>query len=115
MERTGARYAVRGDKVYFWGDDAWGGSLTADRTRCGTLSAVYAFLENELGVKWIRPTDAGIVCEPRQVLQLPESKYYLLSMLYLMTGVRVYWWRNRLIQPENKFTPGKNALVGPSR
>lgn len=110
LERTGARYAVRGDKVYFWGDDAWGGSLTADRTRCGTLSAVYAFLENELGVKWIRPTDAGIVCEPRQVLQLPESKDYRWSMPYLMTGVRVYWWRNRLIQPENKFTPEKLRL-----
>ncbi|GEM_PF-982941 len=104
-ESTEAHYAIRGDKVYFWGDDSWDGALMGSKTRCGTLSAVYAFLENELGVKWLRPTDAGIVYEARQSVKLPDQKDYRWTMPYEMTGVRVYWWRNRLIQPKNKLVP----------
>ncbi len=105
LGKAEARYAVRGTTVYFWGDDSWGGSLHDGSTRCGTLSAVYAFLENELGVRWIRPTIKGVVFEQRHTLQLPETKDYQWIMPYLMTGVRVYWWRNRLIQPKMALVP----------
>ena len=44
--------AVRGGKVYFWGDD--GRRAYNGRFPCGgSLFAVYAFLDKVLGVKWV--------------------------------------------------------------
>ncbi len=111
LERTETRYAVRGNTVYFWGDDHFVESIVGNNTRCGTLFAVYAFLENELGVRWIRPTDRGIVYDNRSTLSLPENKDYQWVMPLEMTGVRVYWWRNRLIQPHNAATPEKLRMT----
>ncbi len=111
LEAAEARYAVRGKTVYFWGGDHWGGSLYDGTTRCGTVSAVYVFLENELGVRWIRPTSAGIVYEERDTLKLPETKDFKWTMPYLMTGVRVYWWRYYRMQPKMELVPEKLRLT----
>jgi hypothetical protein len=56
--------AVKGGKVYFWGDDgrrAYDGQLPCG----GSMFAVYAFLDKVLGVKWVYPGDEGIVYKRR--------------------------------------------------
>ncbi len=105
-----ARYAVRGKTVYLWGDDFVKEDhseifLSQGETRCGSMSAVYAFLENELGVRWLRPGDAGIAYETRNTLNLPESRDFKWAMEYAMTGVRVYWWRQLRNQRLSPLTP----------
>ena len=50
--------AVKGGKVYFWGDD--GRSAYKGEVPCGgSMFAVYAFLDKVLGVKWVYPGDDG--------------------------------------------------------
>lgn len=114
LERTEAHYAVRGCRVYFWGDDHAAGNadqfISHPQSRFGSLNAVYAFLESELGVKWLRPGDAGIAFEPREKLALPERKDYNWVMPLEMTGARVYWWRDRLVRPINHLAPEELRL-----
>ena len=61
-----------GKTVYFWGDDGGAG----ERVRCGSLFAVYGFLENALGVKWVRPGDDGIICQNRTAVTVPDGWTY---------------------------------------
>lgn len=115
LNTTEARYAVRGQTVYFWGDDFAGEGdggtfLSRGETRCGSMSAVYAFLENELGVRWLRPGDTGIAYDSRDTLNLPESKDFKWVMTYAMTGVRVYWWNPKRVQRENPLVPEELRL-----
>ncbi len=56
-----ARWAVTPRATYLWGDDAG---------RCGSQFAVYAFLEDQLGVRWLAPEDRGISYERRTPLEL---------------------------------------------
>ncbi|MBQ5795222.1 MAG: hypothetical protein IIW14_04425 [Kiritimatiellae bacterium] len=60
-----------GDKVYLWGDD----SRTNPKSprRPGTLFAVYGFLEEVLGVKWVSPGDEGIVFQSAASVEVPEK------------------------------------------
>lgn len=53
-----ALVAVKGGKVYFWGDD---GREREGHPCGGSIFAVYAFLDKILGVKWVYPGDDGIV------------------------------------------------------
>ena len=71
-----ARYIITPQAVYIYGDDedsSSNGPLKTGRT--GTLSAAYCFLENEFGVRWIEPGDAGIVFSPCKSFTLKEKKY----------------------------------------
>ena len=43
--------------------------------QCGTLYAVYDFLETELGVKWIWPGELGEVIESRRSFSMPPTVY----------------------------------------
>ena len=63
---------VAGDNLYFWGDDGKPG----EKSRYGTLFAVYGFLEKALGVRWVRPGDDGIVFSRRSGLSLPDGWTY---------------------------------------
>ena len=54
--------------LYFWGDDA-----AAAGQRCGTLFAVYGFLGEVLGVKWVRPGDSGIVYTRSMKAIIPDG------------------------------------------
>ena len=60
-----------GDRIYLWGDDA------ADRrgrmARPGTLFAVYGFLREILGVRWVIPGDEGIVFSKTSTLRIPDD------------------------------------------
>ena len=58
-----SRYQVKDGKVYFWGDrteKSRDGYKTAPGYD-GTLYAVYLFLSQELGFRWIYPGEEGIV------------------------------------------------------
>ena len=66
-------HALATDKaMYFWGDD---GELSANKGR-GSLFAVYGFLDEVLGVEWVRPGDAGIVFRKQSVASVPDGWSY---------------------------------------
>ena len=81
---------VRKNSVYIFGDDAVNTKYSSERpgelknkmlsealniasNRAGTLFATYNFLENELGIKWIKPGDDGIFYQPRAAITLAEK------------------------------------------
>ena len=85
-----AVYVVRKNSVYIFGDDAVNTKYSSERpgelknkmlsealniasNRAGTLFATYNFLENELGIKWIKPGDDGIFYQPRAAITLAEK------------------------------------------
>lgn len=113
LENSEARYAVRGNNVYLWGENNINRRLTLEQilgsanTRCGTLSAVYVFLADKLGIKWPRPGDNNIYSYKVSSIDLADGEECRWVMPMDMCGLRVYWWRNRLIQPLNSFTPEK--------
>lgn len=57
-----SRWRVTSKGAWFYGDPPW-----------GTLFAVYDFLENQLGIRWLKPGDAGIFYIKQQPLKLAES------------------------------------------
>lgn len=74
-------YAARDGRIYLWGDDSHPGG----KQRHGTLFAVYGFLDEALGVKWVLPGDEGIVCPPRSTFSLPEGVRRHRTSLGMMT------------------------------
>lgn len=81
LEPEEARYRITENAVYLYGRDVlkWTkrksalGLLKRDENQAGTLSAVYMFLENELGVRWVYPGDSGVVYQERDVITLPPK------------------------------------------
>lgn len=71
-----SRYLLKGNKLYVWGDDT--------NRRNGTLSGVYALLENKLNARWIFPGDDGIVISP--VKKNSPSKTTNLSAGHLLSN-----------------------------
>ncbi|MFV1964416.1 MAG: DUF4838 domain-containing protein [Pirellulaceae bacterium] len=66
---------VNGNRIFLVGDDtdgppAW--VLHNNRTRVGTLFAVYEFLEQELQVRWLWPGPLGEVIPPRSTMVVPS-------------------------------------------
>lgn len=71
-----ARYTITPNAIYIYGDDEENSPLNPLKTgRTGTLSAVYCFLENEFGIRWIEPGDAGIVFSPCKNFDFREKKF----------------------------------------
>jgi len=83
-------YVINRNHIYIFGDDAVNKKysdedpgelkdkilsevLNLAYTRTGTLFAVYNFLENELGIRWIKPGDDGIFCPKTQSLSLAQK------------------------------------------
>lgn len=56
---------VTDSQLFLWGDDS--------QRRKGTPFAVYDFLENVCGVRWLWPGSLGTVMEPRPPLRLPAA------------------------------------------
>ena len=64
-----------GDRLYLAGDDSDGPAawiMHNNRTRVGTLFAVYEFLERELGVKWLWPGELGEVIPDADTIVIEE-------------------------------------------
>jgi hypothetical protein len=85
-----AVYIIRKNNIFIFGDDKINVRYSADNpgelknkiqsealnlayNRAGTLFAVYNFLENELGVKWLKPGDDGIFCQTQSALTLTQK------------------------------------------
>jgi hypothetical protein len=83
-------YLIRKNRVYIFGDDEINLKYSADKpgelknkiqsealnlanNRAGTLFAVYNFLENELGIKWLKPGDEGIFYQTQAAVTLTEK------------------------------------------
>jgi len=62
FEPEEARWVVRREGTYLYGDDG--------RGRRGAQTAVYGFLEDQLGVRWVEPGDRGISCAKQSPLVL---------------------------------------------
>ena len=112
LEKSQACYAIRGRNVYLWGENFTGKLKTINQilgaerySRCGILSSVYLFLNRELGINWLCPGNKGIVCKKHDSLKLPDKADFSWAPPLNMAVIRVYWWRNRLIQPNNRFVP----------
>ncbi len=76
-----ARWEVTAKYTRLYGDSAPTGSpkiqlrkILAPKTRSGDLTAVYDFLEKQLGVLFLAPGQDGISFEPAKVLNLKEGK-----------------------------------------
>lgn len=71
--------ARQGDRLILAGDDTDGpvghksGTLHNNRTRVGTLFAVYDILENQLGCKWLWPGELGEVIAQRETIGLETT------------------------------------------
>jgi len=83
-------YVIRKNRIYIFGDDDISIRYSPDRpgelknkiqsealnlanNRAGTLFAVYNFLENELGIKWIKPGDDGIFYQTQAAVTFAEK------------------------------------------
>ena len=78
--------ALRDGAVWFWGDD----SGSARNPHHGTLLAVYQFLDEILGVRWIRPGREGISFRPLKTVTLPEGWSTRFTPPLEMTVLRHY-------------------------
>jgi Domain of unknown function (DUF4838)/Glycosyl hydrolases family 2, sugar binding domain len=90
-----AVFTVGPKKTWLFGEDSAGRGknlkavATNKKSRTGTLFAVYLFLEKELGIKWLKPDDDGIVFTPCNELTLKTgttSWTPKLQMRYIRSG-----------------------------
>jgi Domain of unknown function (DUF4838) len=76
-----AVFTVTPKETLLSGDDLVGRGRTPKAIVCskfsrtGSLFAVYWFLEKELGVKWLKPGDDGIIFNPQKELSLKTGTY----------------------------------------
>jgi hypothetical protein len=92
LEPEEAVYIVHGNSIYLFGDDKINRPYSDNRpgelmnrvlsealdlsfSRTGTLSAVYSFLENELGIRWIKPGDEGILFTAKTIVTMPDKEF----------------------------------------
>jgi hypothetical protein len=96
--------------VYFWGDDGKKeGPKKRIKARHGSLFAMYGFLENVLGVKWVRSGDEGIVFKPMKSVKVPVawkySFYPPLELSNFRAKEQTFAWKEKW----------ENATPGPLR
>ncbi len=98
-----ARYTIVDDAVYLYGDDEVVFKYDAPEdavtkpgavahNRMGTLFAVYLFLEEELGVRWVEPGDAGISYERRERLEFTSKRRIWRTHCPYERRIRSYVW-----------------------
>ncbi len=110
-------YVIESQSIYIFGDDAVNTKysdynpgrlknkileevLNISDNRTGTLFAVYNFLENEFGIRWIKPGDNGIFFPEQQSVALVQ---------------KVVSWAPSLVQRNIRtglFTYGNQQLYG---
>ena len=76
-----ARWEVTGEYTRLYGDSTLTGSPKVElrkildtKSRSGDLTAVYDFLEQQLGVRFLAPGKDGTAYEPVRILNLKEGK-----------------------------------------
>lgn len=99
-----------GDTVYLWGDDA---VRRGNVKTPGTLFAVYGFLEEALGVRWVRPGDDGIIVKAMERVDIPEGWRQEYRPVLDMCSIRAY---DAKLDPDgsltfNKYIPAQMRLT----
>lgn len=89
-----ARWLYKEGKLYFWGNEK--------KDFSGTLAAVYGFLEEKLGVRWIFPGDDGIFVPGHRSVKFEENESYKRIPPYLWAYVRHGLWHG--------YGPVKNSI-----
>ncbi|OGV54649.1 MAG: hypothetical protein A2017_19205 [Lentisphaerae bacterium GWF2_44_16] len=111
-----ARYLIRDSgTVYLYGDDEVRSRGKDDAeeiadwryTRTGTLSAVYNFLENELGVHWIEPGDKGIIYREMKKLELKPSGIFSWVPKFQQRHIRLGGWKMKFIDSKKESIPSE--------
>ena len=98
-----AGYTIDNGAVYLYGDDevVFKYEVLEDNVtkpgaiahnRMGTLFAVYFFLEEELGVRWVEPGDAGISYERQQRLEFTPRRRIWRTHCPYERRIRSYVW-----------------------
>lgn len=102
LDTEESRWRVTDEVVHIWGSDVLrtGGSPETATSRnaarlnhLGTVYAVYDFLEQRLGVRWLEPGDEGVVAEPRAELRLQPGEGRWRSPFDYQRNLRSYAWR----------------------
>ena len=105
-----AAYAKReGNVVWIWGDDKGDRRLPF----YGSAFAVYGFLENVFGVRWVAPGEDGIVFVPRAHADLPSDWSYEFRFPAEIASVRrtdPEWGRRLRFAPRKPFRYGHAFL-----
>jgi hypothetical protein len=117
LKREEAKYNVGPDATYIYGEDnvlvkykdPVKESIRYRSNRTGTLYAVYAFLENEFGVKWLEPGDEGIVFKPQKTIVLKEEKYDWIPKL-VQRELRSNSWRWKAFKDKQLALPKSMRL-----
>lgn len=113
LNKSHSNYVIEENKIYLFGEDK---ILKIDenpteiilnmRNKVGTLFSVYDFLYNELGIRWIKPTDDGIIFSSKK-LNL-SNKIFSWDSEYNFTILRNdIWDYNKFINKleMEKYTP----------
>jgi hypothetical protein len=81
-QKNESNYVMENNKIYLFGDDKIikkenSPLLTSlnMRNKVGTLFSVYDFLYNELGIRWIKPGDDGIIYKEVEELDLSNKSF----------------------------------------
>ncbi len=109
-----SNYLIEDNKVYLYGIDEIMKKKNTEletvlfmRNKVGTLFSVYDFLYNELGIRWVKPKDEGIIYKKIKNLKL-INKSFSWNSNYNFTVFRNDIWRyNKLVKKlqMNKYTP----------
>lgn len=81
-KKNESNYVIENNKIYLFGDDNINKKEDSPlltslnmRNKTGTLFSVYDFLYNELGVRWIKPGDDGIIYKEVEELNLSNKSF----------------------------------------
>jgi hypothetical protein len=78
-----------GDTIYLWGDDS--GTRRTYPGRPGTLYAVYGFLEDVFGIRWVCPGNDGIVFRKAEKVEIPDEWSWTYCPPLKMGHIRTYF------------------------
>ena len=85
MPKTGeSHWIYKNGKLYIWGRE--------HNSHPGTLFAVYGFLEEKLGVRWIYPGEDGIYVPQRKTISFKEGESYSRTAPYFWASIRHGSW-----------------------
>lgn len=90
-----------GDTIYLWGDD----TVRSDGVKTpGTLFAVYGFIEEVLGVRWVRPGDDGTIVKAMENVSIPLDWNHKYRPALDMCNIRAY---DAKLDPDGELTFNK--------
>lgn len=100
MKPEEARWSVDPKAVYLYGNDERGK---------GTLFAVYGFLEDELGIRWVEPGDVGIAYQKQSPLKLESGEFHWIPQL-VYRSIRQGLRKQKLPRPSKNY-PETDAFL----